>query len=258
MDLTYSDQYETFRAELREFLKAWPLSGDEAELSPEAQEQRFRERGIERGYVYRNIPSQYGGSGQEYDAFKEAIIREEYSRVGAPGDSLYQGPALLAPTLIEFGTEAQKEFFVPKTLTGEHVWCQGYSEPGSGSDLASLQSTARLEGQEWVINGQKTWTSNAREADYMFGLFRTEPEASKHGGISYMLIDMKAPGIEVRPLKQLDGCMEFNEVFFDDVRVPAGWIIGERGQGWAIRRSVQFVIQSLAFNHSILIISIRL
>jgi alkylation response protein AidB-like acyl-CoA dehydrogenase len=117
------------------------------------------------------------------------------------------------------------------------LWCQGYSEPGSGSDLASLQCSATLEGDQWVINGQKIWTSSAEEADYMFGLFRTEPEASKHAGISYMLVDMKVPGIDVRPLKQMTGGIEFYEVFFDDARLPADHLVGQRGQGWQVSRA---------------------
>jgi alkylation response protein AidB-like acyl-CoA dehydrogenase len=144
---------------------------------------------------------------------------------------------MLAPTLIEFGSEEQKRTFVPRTLRGELRWCQGYSEPGSGSDLASLQCTATLDGDEWVINGQKIWTSNAQEAQYLFGLFRTEPEAKKHAGISYLLVDLSAPGIEIRPLKQMTGGLDFNEIFFDDVRIPAKNIVGQRGEGWAVSRA---------------------
>jgi alkylation response protein AidB-like acyl-CoA dehydrogenase len=237
MDLSYGREYEAFRAELREFLAGWPLAGDEAQLPIAEREQLFRKRGIERGYVYRNIPAEYGGSGQPDDPIAERIIQEEYARTGAPGNKLDQGPGLLAPTLLEFGSEEQKRRFVPPTLSGEIQWCQGYSEPGSGSDLASIQSSAVLDGDHWVINGQKIWTSNAVHADYMFGLFRTEPEASKHAGISYLIVDMKASGIDVRPLKQMTGSMEFNEVFFDDVRTPAENVIGRRGEGWAVSRS---------------------
>ena len=237
MDLRYGPEYEEFRVELRAFLQGWPLQGDEAQLPADEQEQIFRRRGIESGYVYRQFPKEYGGSGESYDALKDAIIQEEYARAGAPGNSLMQGPAMLVPTLIEQGNEAQKQRFVPPTLRGEMRWCQGYSEPGSGSDLASLQTRARLEGDEWVINGQKIWTSNAREAQYMFGLFRTEPEASKHAGISYLLVPMDQPGIDVRPLRQLTGGVDFYEVFFDDVRTPADNIVGNRGEGWQVSRA---------------------
>ena len=237
MDLRYGEEYEAFRAELCAFLEGWPLTGEEAAFPPAEQERIFRKRGIERGYVYRDIPAEYGGSGREHDPLAERIIQEEYARTGAPGNKLDQGPGMLAPTLLEFGTEMQKREFIPRTLSGELVWCQGYSEPGSGSDLASVQTTARLDGDAWVINGQKIWTSNAQQADFMFGLFRTEPDASKHAGISYLIVDMKAPGIDVRPLKQMTGSLEFNEVFFDDVRTPAENIIGERGGGWAVSRA---------------------
>jgi len=210
MDLRYGEEYEAFRNELREFLKGWPLQGDEAKLPIEKQEQVFRERGIAAGYVYRNIPAAYGGGGRDHDVLKDAIITQEYLASGAPGNIISQGPAMLAPTLIEFGTEEQKQKFVPATLRGEMRWCQGYSEPGAGSDLASLQCSAVLDGAEWVISGQKIWTSNAIESNYMFGLFRTEPDAKKHAGISYLLVDMRAPGVDVRPLKQMSGGLDFN------------------------------------------------
>jgi alkylation response protein AidB-like acyl-CoA dehydrogenase len=237
MDLEYSDEHEAFRMEVREFLKGWPLRGKEAELPMQEQEALFRARGIEAGYVYRVIPSEYGGSGQPLDVIKDQILREEYAEAGAPGDSATQGPGMLCLTLLDWGTEEQKRRFISPTLRGEMRWCQGYSEPGSGSDLASLQCSARLEGDEWVINGQKIWTSNAVESQYMFGLFRTEPEASKHAGISYLLIEMDQPGIEVRPLVNMTGGRDFNEVFFNDARTPAGHIVGKRGEGWQVSRS---------------------
>jgi alkylation response protein AidB-like acyl-CoA dehydrogenase len=237
MDLSYGERYEALRRELRAFLEGWPLRGAEAELPPDEQQRRFRRRGIEAGWVYRTIPAEYGGAGLESDPILDRVIAEEYARSGAPGNQLDQGPGLLVPTLLEFGSEEQKRRFVPPTLAGEMRWCQGYSEPGSGSDLASLQATARLDGDEWVIRGQKIWTSNAASADYMFGLFRTEPEAGKHAGISYLLVPMRQPGIEVRPLKQLTGSMEFNEVFFDDARAPADHVVGQRGEGWRISRA---------------------
>ncbi len=237
MDLEYRAEYQAFRRELKKFLTGWPLAGAEAELPIEEQERIFRDRGVAAGYVYRDIPQQYGGGGREHDVLKDAIIQEEYFASGAPGNLIAQGPAMLAPTLIEFGSDEQKQRFVPPTLRGEMKWCQGYSEPGAGSDLASLQCSAELDGDAWVVNGQKIWTSNAQEADYMFGLFRTEPDAKKHAGISYLLIDMKAPGIEVRPLKQMTGGLDFNEVFFDDARTPAENLVGARGEGWAVSRA---------------------
>jgi alkylation response protein AidB-like acyl-CoA dehydrogenase len=237
MDLEYGEEYEAFRESVRVFLKGWPLQGEEANLPLERQEAIFRKRGIEAGFVYRGIPTEYGGSGQPSDALRDKIIIEEFYKAGAPRDLSSQGAGLLAPTLIEFGTEAQKKRFVPPTLFGEQMWCQGYSEPGSGSDLASLQCQARLDGDEWVLNGQKIWTSSAQRAHMMFGLFRTEPDAKKHAGISYLLVPMDSPGIEVRPLREMSGGYEFNEVFFTDARIPAENIVGERGQGWQVSRA---------------------
>jgi alkylation response protein AidB-like acyl-CoA dehydrogenase len=143
---------------------------------------------------------------------------------------------MLVPTLLEVGSERQKEQFVSQTLAGEYKWAQGYSEPGSGSDLASLKSRGELKGNEWVINGHKIWTTRAHEADYMFALLRTEPSAPKHEGLSYILLDMKQPGVTVKPILQINGGREFSEVFLDDVRTPADWIVGVRGGGWAVSR----------------------
>ncbi len=237
MDLSYGEHYESLRRELREFLSGWPLRGEEARLPLAEQERLFRQRGVERGYVFRNVPVEYGGSGQPSDPLRDQVIREEYAASGAPGDKFDQGPGMLVPTLVELGSEAQRRRFIPPTLSGEIRWCQGYSEPGSGSDLASLTSSAALEGDHWVIRGHKIWTSNAHEAHWMFGLFRTEPEAAKHAGISYLLIPMDQPGIEVRPLKQMTGGMDFNEVFFDGARTAAENIVGRRGEGWQVSRA---------------------
>ncbi len=238
MDLSYSEEYEAFRGEVKTFLEAnWPATGSEADLPREEQITRFRARAIEAGYLARAIPKRYGGSEQEADVFKATIIREEFRTARAPADVAGIGPSMLVPTLLDRGEEWQKDKFVGPTMRGEIVWCQGYSEPGSGSDLASLQTRGVLDGDEWVINGQKIWTSGAQVADYMFCLTRTEPEASKHAGISYLLIDMKQPGIDVRPLKQMTGGATFNEVFLTDVRTPADWIVGQRGEGWLVSRT---------------------
>ena len=148
-----------------------------------------------------------------------------------------QGPSMLVPTLLEHGTEEQKRQLVRDTLHGSLLWCQGYSEPGAGSDLASLRTKAELDGDTWIVNGHKIWTSNAAEADWMFALVRTEPDAPKHDGITYMLIDMKTPGIDVRPLRQMTGEADFNEVFLENVRVPLRNVVGGRGKGWAVNRS---------------------
>ncbi|HIL01214.1 MAG TPA: acyl-CoA dehydrogenase [Myxococcales bacterium] len=237
MDLEYTAEYQEYREEVRRFLSGWPLAGAEAGLPKEEAEALFRQRGIKAGFVCRNVPVEYGGAGQLPDALKDAIVRDEFYAAGAPGDLSSQGAGLLVPTLLEFGTEAQKKRFIPKAIADQERWCQGYSEPGSGSDLASLQCRGVLDGDEYVLSGQKIWTSNAREADWMFGLFRTDPAAAKHAGITYLLVDMKTPGIEVRPLKGMTGGMEFNEVFFNDARVPATNVVGRPGEGWGVSRA---------------------
>ena len=237
MDLQYGAQYDTFRAELRDFLSAWPPTGEDAKLDFHTQEQRFREQAIARGYLYRDIPKQYGGSEQPNDPLRDRIIMEEFAKANVPFRAMSQGPAMLVPTLLEFGNEEQRKKYIPPTLQGEMRWCQGYSEPGSGSDLASLQCKAELQGDEFVITGQKIWTSSAKECQMMFGLFRTEPDAQKHAGISYLMVPMDQPGLEVRPLKQLTGSDEFNEVFFDGARTHVSNLVGKRGEGWNVSRA---------------------
>jgi alkylation response protein AidB-like acyl-CoA dehydrogenase len=238
MDLSYGSEMDSFREEVRLFLaESWPPSGDEKKRSRAEQLTRFRERAVERGYLCRNIPKRYGGSEQEPDVLKSQVIREEFRNASAPMEPPGIGTMMLVPTLLERGEEWQKEKFVRATILGELTWCQGYSEPGSGSDLASLKTRGELVGDEWVINGQKIWTSSAQNADYMFCLVRTEPDAQKHAGISYLLIDMKQPGIDVRPLRQMTGQADFNEVFLNDVRTPKDWIVGERGEGWLVSRT---------------------
>jgi alkylation response protein AidB-like acyl-CoA dehydrogenase len=238
MDLSYSKEYEDFRAEVQAFLKRnWPPKGELAELPLEEGARRFRELATEPGYLNRNIPRKYGGSEQPPDVVKAQIIREEFSKAHAPMEIRGIGSMMLVPTLLERGEEWQKDKFVASTVRGETIWCQGYSEPGAGSDLAAVQTKADLVGDEWVINGQKIWTTNAHAADYMFCLCRTELGASKHAGISYLLIPMKQPGIEVTPLKQMTGGEDFNQVFLNDARTPKDWIVGKRGEGWLVSRT---------------------
>jgi alkylation response protein AidB-like acyl-CoA dehydrogenase len=227
VDLSYGAEYEDFRRQVGVFLdEHW-----DAERSDPA---RFRRMATEAGMLYRTVPVEYGGGGQEPDVLKARVIQEEFDRRGAPREIRSLGTELLVPTLLDRGAEWQKSKFIPPTIAGEISWCQGYSEPGSGSDLASLSTQAVLDGDEWVINGQKVWTSFAVEADFMFLLARTEPDAPKHRGISYLLVSMDQPGIEVRPLRQITGDCEFNEVFFTDARTPVDWIVGGRGEGWQV------------------------
>jgi len=250
VDLAYSAEYERFRAEVRTFLdENWRDEPTEAAdpnsiaaalgavVRTDPVATAFRKAAIARGYLYRSVPRRYGGGEQPPDPLRAVIIGEEFRRAKAPFEIMGQGPSMLVPTLIEHGTEEQKQRFVEPTLLGQIKWCQGYSEPGAGSDLASLRTRGVLDGDHWVVTGQKIWTSNAHEANWMFALVRTEPDAPKHEGITYMLIDMKTPGIEVRPLRQMTGEADFNEVFLEHVRVPATSIVGKRGQGWQVSRS---------------------
>jgi alkylation response protein AidB-like acyl-CoA dehydrogenase len=251
VNLSYSAEYERFREEVRSFVAThWTVEDAASGPDPDSvaamtgssvrtdeRATAFRRAAIERGYLYRHVPRRYGGAEQAPDPLKATIIAEEFKRARAPWEIMGQGPSMLVPTLLEHGTEAQKNFFVQDTLLGTIKWCQGYSEPGAGSDLASLRTRAVLDGDTWVVNGQKIWTSSAREADWMFALVRTEPEAPKHDGISYLLIDMRTSGIDVRPLRQMTGDADFSEVFLDNVRVPAQNIVGRRGQGWVVSRS---------------------
>src|SRR5215468_4032942 len=185
MNLQFGEKYEQLRAEVRAFCaESWPLRGAEAQLGEREQAIAWRKRALAAGFLHRTIPRAYGGAGLAPDIMAETVIRQELDRVGAPHRLPTQGTHMLVPTLLECGTEEQRREYVERTLTGELTWCQGYSEPGAGSDLASLQSRAEIVGDEWVLTGQKIWTSNATDAEMMFGLFRTEPGAPKHAGIS--------------------------------------------------------------------------
>lgn len=237
MDLRYGDEYEAFRREVRAFLDRHWRTPEGSAGDRHAAERAFRQRAIEAGYVARNVPRRFGGSEQPPDVLRAAVIAEELALAGAPGEVRGAGTGMLVPTLLEHGTEEQCQRFVPPTILGDMHWCQGYSEPGAGSDLAAIQTRARLEGDEWVVEGQKIWTSGAREADYMFCLCRTEPDAPKHAGISYILIPMRQPEIEIRPLRQMTGSADFNEVFFSGARAPRENLVGRRGEGWRVART---------------------
>ena len=239
MDLSLGPHYEEFRARVRGFLDAHAATAPRGILNLRAPETlAWQKTLIENGYAGRTIPREYGGYGAPADILEMRIIAEEFASAQIPQGLAGQGITMLIPTLLEFGTEAQREQFIAPTLRGELIWCQGYSEPNAGSDLASLKTHAVLDGDEWVINGQKIWTSTAHLADWMFCLVRTEPDKPKHEGISFLLLPMSTPGIEVRPLVTMTGDASFNEVFFTDVRVPAGQIIGRRGDGWKVANTL--------------------
>ena len=239
MDLEYGERYEKFRREVRAFLDAHkpkrPVGGFLE--GPREDLIRWLSLLIERGYWARTIPVEYGGYGAPPDLLETVIMDEEFNRAGVGRGMMAQGPAMLVPTLLQHGTEEQKKRWVGPTMRGEVMWCQGYSEPGSGSDLASLQTSAREDGDDFAIDGQKIWTSTADKSEMIFLLVRTESGASKHAGISYILVPMDTQGIEVQPLRTMSGDLgenSFNQVFFTDVRVPQKNVVGKRGEGWKI------------------------
>jgi alkylation response protein AidB-like acyl-CoA dehydrogenase len=238
MDLSYGPEYEEFRQQTRDFINRHRDSAPRGQGLKSAATLNWQKLLIENGYAARTIPKQYGGYGAEPDILKSRIIAEEFAAAQVNSGLGGQGISMLVPTLLEVGTEEQKKQFIPATLRGEMIWCQGYSEPGAGSDLASLRTAAVLDGDEWVINGQKIWTSTAQHADWIFCLVRTEPDAPKHKGISFLLFEMDPPGIEIRPLVDMTGVANFNETFFTDVRVPKHQIVGERGQGWMVANAI--------------------
>jgi alkylation response protein AidB-like acyl-CoA dehydrogenase len=239
MDLAMSPRHEAFRAEVRAFLETHREKAPAGGLGVDGGSARegvlaWQRLLIEHGYAARTIPKAYGGFGAAPDLLERVILDEEFNRAGVSRGVSGQGPDMLVPTLLEHGSEEQKRQWVGPTIRGEVIWCQGYSEPNAGSDLANVQTRAVEDGDDFVINGQKIWTTTAHLAQMMFGLIRTEPGATKHAGLSYVLIPMDTPGIDVRPLGTMTGHAEFNEVFFTDVRVPQRSVVGKRGEGWKI------------------------
>ena len=233
MDLEYGPEYNDFRKEVIHFIKDNESLRLEVPVRSESRI-NWQQKLIDNGYFARSIPKEYGGYGGDMDIIKLRIIAEEFAKSPIPKPMGGQGIQMLVPTILELGTEEQKQAYVRPTLRGEMIWCQGYSEPNSGSDLASLQTKGELDGEEWVINGQKIWTSTAHLSQMCFILVRTEPDAPKHQGISYLLMPMDTPGIDRRPIKQMTGDSDFNELFLTDVRIPANNIIGQRGEGWKV------------------------
>lgn len=242
MDFQYTPEQEAFRAEVRDWLATHlppDLCVDDARDERIAPNREIfeRRRAWQKtmnaaGWVGIAWPKQYGGRGASL--MEQVIFDEEYSRARAPVLPGYSGVALCGPTLMQWGTDEQKQRFLPRILNADDIWCQGYSEPGAGSDLAGLQTRAVDMGDFFIVNGQKVWTSGAQYADWIFMLVRTDPNAPKHNGISYLLVDMKTPGITVRPLVLMNGHAHFNEVFFEDVRVPKTNLVGPQNQGWKV------------------------
>jgi alkylation response protein AidB-like acyl-CoA dehydrogenase len=241
VDLTYSEEDQAFRAEVRGWLEEH-LSGEWTALrglggagrDHEAHEERVAWNRLlaEHGWTCLGWPTEHGGRGLSLG--QQVIFHEEYARADAPGRVNHLGEELLGPTLIAFGTEEQKARFLPKIVAVEELWAQGYSEPNAGSDLANVQTKARLDGDQWVIDGQKVWTSNAHLSQWVFVVCRTEPGSTRHHGLSFLLVPLDQEGVEIRPIEQLTGGSEFNEVFFTGARTAADLVVGEPGDGWRV------------------------
>ena len=235
MDLSYTLEQEAFRAEVREWLAEHvptePLTSFDTEAGFAAH--REWERTLAAGnWGMVTWPEAFGGRG--CDLIQWLIFEEEYYRAGAPGRVNQNGIFLLGPTLMEYGSEAQKARFLPAMASGEEIWAQGWSEPNAGSDMAAIRCRADREGDEYVINGQKIWSTRAVYADWVFGLFRTDPNSERHHGLSKILVPLNADGVTVRPIAQLNGLPGFAEIFFDNVRVPVFNLLGDEGAGWQI------------------------
>jgi len=260
MDFTDTPAEAAFRDEVRTWLAEY-LVGEFAEIGGrggpadetawdvrvEWEKQLGRDR-----WVGLSWPEEYGGRNANFA--EQVIFNEEYAKANAPARVSFFGEQLFAPTLIQYGTEEQKRRFLPKIQSMEEFWCQGYSEPNAGSDLSNVQTRAVLDGDEWVINGQKVWTTLAHRAQWCFVIARTDPDAPAHKGISYILVPMDQPGVTVRPLRQMTGTAEFNEVFFDDARTSKDMVLGEVNDGWKVamatlgfERGTAFLSQQLAF-----------
>ncbi|MBV9602594.1 MAG: acyl-CoA dehydrogenase family protein [Chloroflexi bacterium] len=235
MDLSYSAEDEAYRRKVRDWF-------DQNQPGPQHthdQRRAWHRKLYDAGFIGMGWPKAYGG--WEARPIEQAILGEEMARRNVPGGVNGLGIGFIGPTLIVHGTEEQKRRYLPKILTAEEIWCQLYSEPNAGSDLAGLRTSAVKEsfedGDYYMVNGQKVWTSSAHLADFAVLLARSDPDVPKHRGISYFIFDMHAPGVEVRPLKQITGNAEFNEVFFDNVKVPAENLIGREGQGWELAQT---------------------
>jgi alkylation response protein AidB-like acyl-CoA dehydrogenase len=260
VDLRFSAEDEAFRAEVRGWLDEF-LVGEYAQLGdaggPGREHEGFEVRRAwerllgEHGWIGLGWPAPYGRGAS---LMQQVIFAEEYARAGAPHRVNHMGENLFAPTIIGCGSEAQKERFLPAVRNGDELWCQGYSEPNAGSDLANVATRAERDGDDWVITGQKVWTSLAHLADWCFVVARTEPGSARHAGLSYLLVPMRQDGIDIRPIVQITGTSEFNEVFFDGARTAAENVVGEPGDGWKVamatlgfERGVATLAQQIGF-----------
>ena len=238
MDLRYPVETEPFRAEIRRWLArnlpdGWGAPGFAMTREQrEAFDREWTDKLFDGGWICASWPEEYGGKG--LTLMESVVLAEEFARAEAPLRADFFGDTLVGPTILQWSTEEQKRQFIPGILHGSISWCQGFSEPEAGSDLASLKTRAELDGDDWVINGQKVWTTQAQFADYIFLLARTDPDAPKHAGISYLLVPMHQDGIEVRPIAQVDGSADFNEIFITDARCPKDNVVGGVNNGWKV------------------------
>jgi hypothetical protein len=238
MDLTYPPEADSFRKEIRAWLEENLPTGwfDPGFSMTKDERQHFNETWTAKlfagGWICAGWPVEYGGKG--LTLMEQVVLNEEFAKANAPMRADFFGDTLVGPTILQWGTDEQKKEFIPGILDGSISWCQGFSEPNAGSDLASLKTSAVLDGDEWIINGQKVWTTQAQHADYVFLLTRTDPHAPQHAGISYLLVPMHQEGVDVRPITQVDGSAEFNEVFFTNARCPKDNVVGGVNNGWKV------------------------
>jgi len=236
MDLEYTNKEKTFRDDIRAFIRqnlSKEVAAKVLEHKRLEKEDHVRWQKIlyEQGWIAPGWPVEYGGTG--WNPVQRHILEEECAEAGAPPVMAF-GVYMVGPVIIAFGSPQQKQHYLPRILSSEDWWCQGYSEPGAGSDLANVSTAAELDGDQWVINGQKVWTSMAHLAQWCFVVARTEKGSKRHAGLSYLLVPLDQPGVEIRPIVQLTGAADFNEVFFDDARTDADLVVGDPGDGWRV------------------------
>ena len=239
MDFNYSPEQEAYRQEVRTWLEANqppPLTPEEKERIDEDllwdRNKRWHKKLYENGWVGLNWPKQYGGRGATF--IEQVIFQQELGRLGLPMGINVLGIIMTGPALMQWGTDEQKQRYLKPIIMADEIWCEGMSEPGAGSDLASIQTRAELHGDEFIVNGQKVWTTHAQRSDFCQLFVRTDPDVPKHKGMSALLVDMRSPGVVVKPLKQITGDSEFNEIFFEDVRVPKENLLGPLNAGWQV------------------------
>jgi alkylation response protein AidB-like acyl-CoA dehydrogenase len=234
MDFNDTPEEAKFREEARAWLETNVPSEKELEgLDDMARAKLWQKRKADAGWACITWPKEYGGRGAT--SIEQVILNQEESKVKAPGTGQFQiGQGMAAPTMMMWASDEQKGQYLPKLASGEDIWCQLFSEPAGGSDLAALRTKAERDGDEWVVNGQKIWTSGAHYSDYGILVLRTDPDVPKHQGLTYFFLDMKSPGIDIKPIRQISGDSNFNEVYFSDVRIPDAQRLGAVGQGWQV------------------------